>query len=123
MKQNEFKKMLKEAVREVFQEEMKEILLEAVKGNKQPIRENINSMGIIPGPISSKLKPDENIVKNFRANLMSSMMGDDENNFRTFTTDNLQPSYTPPPVNTAGEGSTLPPGEVGLDQIMGLFNR
>ena len=116
MKQNEFKKMLKEAVREVFQEEMKAILLEAVKGNKQPIRENAN-------PIGTKPKPDENTVKNFRANLMNSMMGGDENNFRTFTTDNLQPSYTPPPVNTVGEGSALPPGEVGLDQIMGLFNK
>jgi hypothetical protein len=113
MKQSDFKKILKEAVREVFQEEMKEILLEAVKGNKQPIRENINS---------NKPKPDENAVKNFRMNLMNSIMGEDDS--PTFTTNNLhQPTYTPPPINTAGEGSTLPPGEVGLDQIMGLFNK
>ena len=114
MKQSDFKKILKEAVREVFQEEMKEILLEAVKGNKQPITENINS---------TKSKPDENNVKNFRMNLMNSIMGGDGS--PTFTTDNIQhqPAYVPPPVNTAGEGSALPPGEVGLDQIMGLFNR
>lgn len=114
MKQSDFKKILKEAVREVFQEEMKEILLEAVKGNKQPITENISS---------NKPKPDENAVKNFRMNLMNSIMGGDDSPM--FTTNNLQhqPAYVPPPVNTSGEGSALPPGEVGLDQIMGLFNK
>jgi hypothetical protein len=35
----------------------------------------------------------------------------------------VQPSYTPPPsVNTMGEGSSLPGGEVSLDQIMGIMN-
>jgi hypothetical protein len=113
MKQSDFKKILKEAVREVFQEEIKGILLEAVKGNKQPITENINI---------SKPLPDENNIKSFRANLMNSIMGDDS---PTFTTNNIQhkPAYVPPPINTAGEGSALPPGEVGLDQIMGLFNK
>jgi hypothetical protein len=56
-------------------------------------------------------------------NLMNSVIGGDD--YPTFTTNNIQhqPAYTPPPVNTSGEGSALPPGEVGLDQIMGLFNR
>ena len=35
-----------------------------------------------------------------------------------------QPGYRPPAtVNTAGEGSALPAGEVNLDQIMGLINK
>jgi hypothetical protein len=34
----------------------------------------------------------------------------------------VQPTYTPPPVNTIGEGSSLPSGEVSLDQIMGIMN-
>jgi hypothetical protein len=111
MKQSEFKKMLKEAVREVFQEEMKEILLEAIKNNKQPIIENN----------ITKPKPDEEVVKSFRKSLMTSIMG--ENDSHTFTTNNIQLAYTPPPINTIGEGSALPPGDVSLDQIMNLFNK
>jgi hypothetical protein len=37
MKSEEFKKIIKEAVREVFVEEMKEILLEAVKAPKASV--------------------------------------------------------------------------------------
>jgi hypothetical protein len=34
-----------------------------------------------------------------------------------------QPSYTPPSsANTMSEGSSLPGGEVSLDQIMGIMN-
>ena len=35
-----------------------------------------------------------------------------------------QPGYRPPAsINTAGEGSALPAGEVNLDQIMGLISK
>jgi hypothetical protein len=35
-----------------------------------------------------------------------------------------QPGYRPPAtINTAGEGSALPAGEVNLDQIMGLIKK
>ena len=37
MKTTDFKKLIKEAVREVFQEEMREILIEAVKSPKIPV--------------------------------------------------------------------------------------
>ena len=42
MKSTEFKKLIKQAVREVFQEEMKEIILESLKSSKkeQVITEN-----------------------------------------------------------------------------------
>ena len=41
MKSTTFKKLIKEAVREVIQEELKEILLEAVRVPKQQVVENI----------------------------------------------------------------------------------
>jgi len=41
--------------------------------------------------------------------------GNDEINFTT----NNNP-FIPTPVNITAEGSSLPPGEVSLDQIMGL---
>jgi len=40
MKQNELKDLIKVAVREAIQEELKDILLEAVKSNKQPVNES-----------------------------------------------------------------------------------
>jgi phage baseplate assembly protein W len=40
MKPSEFKKLIKESVREAIQEELKDILLEAIKSNKQPITES-----------------------------------------------------------------------------------
>jgi hypothetical protein len=40
MKPSEFKKLIKESVREAIQEELKDILLEAVRSNKQPITES-----------------------------------------------------------------------------------
>ena len=40
MKASEFKKLIKEAVKEVIQEELRDILLEAVKSPKQIVRES-----------------------------------------------------------------------------------
>jgi hypothetical protein len=40
MKSDIFKKLIKEVVKEAIREEMKDILLEAIKGNKQPINES-----------------------------------------------------------------------------------
>ena len=40
MKSTDFKKIIKEAVREAIQEELKDILLEAVRSPKQVVRES-----------------------------------------------------------------------------------
>ncbi len=40
MKTDALKKLIKEAVKEAIQDELKNILLEAVKSNKQPIKES-----------------------------------------------------------------------------------
>ena len=109
MKQNEFKKMIKEAVREVFQEEMKELLLEAVRSPKTVVTENIQQ------PIKTNTPVD--IKRNLR-----SMIGGEFDTTISANSSMVQPSYTPPPVSTAGDGSSLPPGEVSLNQIMGIMN-
>jgi hypothetical protein len=116
MKQNEFKKMIKEAVREVFQEEIKNILLEAVRSSKTVINENAN-------PIPYTTKPNEitsttpDIKRNLRA-----MIGGEFDTIVSVNSSHAQPLYTPPPVNTTGDGSSLPPGEVSLNQIMGIMS-
>jgi hypothetical protein len=50
------------------------------------------------------------------------MIGGEFDTVITANSSYVQPTYTPPPVNTAGEGSSLPGGEVSLDQIMGIMS-
>ncbi len=109
MKIDGLKKLIKEAVREVFQEEMKEILLEAVRSPKTIVSENIQHTKT-PIPVDVK--------RNLR-----NMIGGDFETTITANSSHAQPSYTPPPVNTMGDGSSLPSGEVNLDQIMNLMNK
>ena len=90
MKPNEFKKMLKEAVREVFQEEMKDLLLEAVRSPKTVVTENIQ-------PTKHNVPVD--IKRNLR-----SMIGGEFDTTISSNSSMVQPTYTPPPVNTIGEG-------------------
>ncbi len=101
--------MIKEAVREVFQEEMKELLLEAVRSPKTVITENVQQ------PIKSSIPID------IKHNLRSMIGGEFDTTFSA-NSSMVQPSYTPPPVNTTGEGSSLPSGEVSLNQILGIMN-
>jgi hypothetical protein len=109
MKTDILKKLIKEAVREVFQEEMKEILLEAVRSPKTVVTETVQPM-------------KTNIPVDIKRNLRS-MIGGEFDTTITANSSMIQPAYTPPPVNTVGEGSSLPDGEVNLNQIMNLMNR
>lgn len=110
MKTDALKKLIKEAVREAIQEELKDILLEAVKAPKTTIvTENTNPIPIKPSPINH----------DFKRNLRDMIGGE----FTTISANSshTQPTYTPPPINTTAEGSSLPGGEVSLEQIMGLM--
>lgn len=108
MKQNALKLLIKQAVREAIQEELKDILLEAVKSPKQTVVEHIQpQQNVAPTPsLSSKEKRAayQNILGDMQAQ---------------FTTQNV-----PKPFNPQGglPGGDLPEGEVNMDQIMGLMN-
>lgn len=118
MKIDGLKKLIKEAVREAIQEELKDILLEAVKSPKTIVQE-----AYIPAPSqpvafqTSGTTVNHDLKRNLR-----SMIGGEFDATITANSSHAQPTYTPPPVNTAGEGSSLPGGEVSLDQIMGIMN-
>jgi hypothetical protein len=112
MKTDMLKKLIKEAVREAIQEEIKDILLEAVRSPKTTINENANPILYSTKP--SSINPD--IKRNLR-----NMIGGEFDTTITANSSHAQPAYTPPPVSTIGEGSSLPGGEVSLDQIMGLM--
>jgi hypothetical protein len=115
MKIDMLKKLIKEAVREAIQEEIKDILLEAVRSPKTVVNENAN-----PIPYSTKPNGTTNINPDIKRNLRA-MIGGEFDTTISANSSHVQPSYTPPPINTVGEGSSLPGGEVSLDQIMGLM--
>lgn len=118
MKAQELKQLFKEAVREVFQEELKEILLEAVKAPKAT-----------PGPggygtvTESYVQPTNTkpLTSADRKAVMSGILGDMTAG-RTLTTDSITSDTFVPRGGDAINGS-LPEGNVGLDQIMGLLSK
>jgi len=109
MKPNEFKKIIKEAVREAIQEELKDILLEAVKSPKQIVRESYSPPIQTPQP--SFTQPTMDLREKYRDVLGETAM--------SFTSQDIQPSFRPSgdPIN-----GNLGAGEVGMDQIMSLLN-
>jgi hypothetical protein len=120
-----FKKLIKEAVKEAIQEELKEILLEAVRAPKTIVKESyaapITSQGITPSTPSINARDK---YKELLGGMMESRNGNISMTSNDASGFGAQPGYRPPAtVNTAGEGSSLPPGEVNLDQIMGLISK
>ena len=107
MKIEGLKKLIKEAVREVIQEELKDILLEAVKSPRAVVQENY-----IPVPAYQQ---SSTVNHDLKRNLRS-MIGGEFDTVISANSSHAQPSYTPP-------ASSLPGGEVSLDQIMGLMTK
>jgi hypothetical protein len=123
MKPSELKSFIKEAVREAIQEELKDILLEAVRAPKAPVIETpVGGEGF--GVANTSTSPAKSPAE--RKAVMESIMGDmrrgqDTLNFTSanaVTADTLQVA---PGMNTTGDGTKLPEGNVGLDMIMGLM--
>jgi len=125
MKTTELKKLIKEAVKEAIQEEIKDILLEAVRSPKAPIQETYKMHPVTVDAPTTQI-PQKSAAE--RRAMYESMISDMKTlNFtsadaRTMGTDanTLQVS---PGMSTVGEGTALPSGNVGLDQIMGLINK
>ena len=129
MKPSELKSFIKEAVREAIQEELKDILLEAVRAPKAPIQEAYQMHPVTVNATTTQTPQKSSAEK--RA-MMESIMGDmrrgqDTLSFNStdargigVTANTLQVT---PGMNTTGDGSKLPEGNVGLDMIMGLMNK
>ena len=112
MKSTTFKKLIKEAVREVIQEELKDILLEAVRAPKQPIVENIQPQKTIEGPAMNS---------NERRTAYKNILGDMQTSFGTQHIE--QPLQMTGNVDTTSPNGQLPQGNVSMDQIMNLMNK
>jgi hypothetical protein len=128
MKPSELKSFIKEAVREAIQEELKDILLEAVRAPKLPIQETYQGtlIGVGGTGVTNTTPTSQKSATEKRA-MMESIMGDMKRGQDTlnFTTQNLAANtlQITPGMNTSGDGSKLPEGNVGLDMIMGLMGK
>jgi len=129
MKPSELKSFIKEAVREAIQEELKDILLEAVRAPKLPIQETYQM-----SPVTSNTNTTQTPLKptTERKAMMESIMGDMRRGQDTLSFNsadargagiNQTTLQVAPGMNTSGEGSALPSGNVGLDMIMGLMGK
>ena len=108
MKLTELRKVIREEVKAAIQEELKDILLEAVKSPKSTITETQTAPA-----------PNPEAQKAFRQQMLSQMQASNGNlNMTSTDAGTLQPTS----MNTSGEGTALPAGNVGLDQIMGLMS-
>jgi hypothetical protein len=115
MKASEFKKLIKEAVKEVIQEELRDILLEAVKSPKQIVRESYTpSPTHIPTPSPSYIEPTMSAREKYMGILGETAM--------SFNTNDLAASRPFQPHGDPINGS-LGSGEVGMDQIMSLLKK
>ena len=129
MKPSELKSFIKEAVREAIQEELKDILLEAVRAPKLPIQETYQMSPVAVNTTSPQ--PLQKSATEKRA-MMESIMGDMRRGQDTLSFNsadargagiNQTTLQITPGMNTSGDGSALPAGNVGLDMIMGLMNK
>lgn len=117
MKPSELKTIIKEACREAFREEMKEILLEAIKTPKTIVQETKQV-------VKESNERNNPKTQGEMRNAYMSLMEDMKLGKNTFTTENIpnQQTLGPIPTNTVGEGTSLPQGEVPMDLIMKLTN-
>jgi hypothetical protein len=131
MKPSELKSFIKEAVREAIQEELKDILLEAVRAPKLPIQETYQMNNLLqPVTVDTTTQVTNRIPQKSATEkraMMESIMGDMKRGQDTlnFTTQNIAANtlQITPGMNTSGDGSKLPEGNVGLDMIMGLMGK
>ncbi len=129
MKLSQLKTIVKDAVKEAIQEEMKDILLEAVRVPKQTVYES--NMGApttdvaapsSTNPVMQSSLPETNKVK-LRENMMNVLGGmmPGANGTLNATSKDV-PLQMTGPVDTTSPNGSLPQGNVSMDQIMGLMN-
>ena len=127
MKLSQLKSIVKDAVKEAIQEEMKDILMEAVRSPKQTVYEN--RMGTpttnvaAPSPMNPVMQSSlpETDKATLRENMMNVLDGmrPGANGTLNANTSNVPLQVT----STDTMNGSLPQGEVNMDQIMGLMNK
>ena len=127
MKLSQLKSIVKDAVKEAIQEEMKDILMEAVRSPKQTVYENkigTSTTDVVP-PIPTNPTMQTSLPETDKATLRENMTNVlDGMRPGANGTLNANPSNVPLQVtSTDTMNGSLPQGEVNMDQIMGLMNK
>jgi hypothetical protein len=118
MKSTDFKKIIKEAVREAIQEELKDILLEAVRTPKTLVKESYTPIPVPPQPPKPTFtqptftQPPVDLRAKYADVLGETAL--------SFTTQDIQQPFKPQAVDPVN--GNLGTGEVGMDQIMALMS-
>lgn len=129
MKLSELKSVVKTAVREAIQEELKDILLEAVRSPKQVVREVASptyptSQPLPPGPMNPVAQtnlPETDKLK-LRENMMNVLDGMRPGASGTMSaTSQDVPMQVGAGMDTTSANGALPSGNVSMDQIMGIM--
>lgn len=115
MKSAEFKKIVKEAVREAIQDELKDILLEAVRAPKNVSSTPYLQESIKPSPPT--VDTPNPMTADQRRAMYEQAIGSTAMSFNTSNIRQFQPNPSPDPVN-----GQLPDGDVNMNQIMSLMN-
>lgn len=115
MKLSQLKTIVKDAVKEAIQEEMKDILLEAVRVPKTSVQPIVQEK-VTPQPLpqADKAQLRENMM-----NVLGGMMPGANGTLNATSAD--VPLQVGSGDTTSPNGS-LPNGNVSMDQIMGLMN-
>ena len=114
MKPSDFKKIIKEAVREAIQEELKDILLEAVRAPKTIVTESIRDTYAQP-----HLESPKKLTAAERQAMFGGILEEMQNGGAA--TSAYAGQFKPQGSVDITNGA-LPEGSVGLDQIMSLMN-
>ena len=121
MKLNELKKVIKQSVKEAIQEEMKDILLEAVRTPQQPIVENrtnaaVNFAPTATTPSANAPTFDKGQVRENYMNVLGDMMQGN-----TITSNNVTQPLQVNSTDTTSPNGSLPTGDVPMDMINNIM--
>jgi hypothetical protein len=117
MKLDILRKIIREEVKGAIQEELKDLLLEAIRSPKQVVEtQNYNPSPLNPVNTSTSTLSKEQLRENYR-----NILGETAASFNTSQVG--KPLQLNGSMDTASPNGRLPDGEVPMDMIMGLMNR
>lgn len=115
MKIDALRKIIREEVKGAIQEELKDILLEAVRAPKNVVTETQTIQPVAPQVNSQTAAQQKAHLQEALRNTMAPDMN--------FTTADVQQPLRVTSTDTMSPNGQLPTGDVSMDQIMGLMNK
>ena len=109
MKLDALRKVIREEVKTAIQEELKDILLEAVRAPKTVVSE-VKQQPVVPQQSANQKAQLREALQNTMPDM-------------NFNSTHVQQPLRITSTDTTGPNGQLPQGDVSMDQIMGLMNK